>query len=636
MPNEGSSQYRESVHWARYAVASGWLIAAGSAAAIWWRTPTSASQLGENVAVLALAAVPLVLASLVARHRSRHPIAVVLAAAGLVLIVTLIPGEDGAGPFAGNWMLLFLPLALMLLLVPDGRPASRFARAVAWALPATAAAFISVNVALWALPAAAGVLEPVGFGLLPVFFLLLVAAAAAPVARYRRASGRTRLQLRWVFVAGASLPLTLLLCWASYLVLGVPDLVMIGLLVAYAAIPAATAIAVLRPDWFDIDRVALATVTVSALSIVVLGALSIASGVAGLALVRWSPPAAIGATVVLTVAAVLLYSPLRHTFSRAMYPERERALVALRQLRAQVDSGQAEPAAVQSVLRAALRDPGLVVAFRRLVDHSLVTVDGAPLPSGFAQPVRHRGDEIGCLVAGADAAVGVPRAVSDAAAPFVEAVRLRAELDAATAELSASRERLVRAGYEERRRLERDLHDGAQQRLVALGMSLRVLQRTAPAAETLAGSLDAAVAELGTALAELRQLAHGMRPSALDDGIGPALASLVTLAPDAIELDVQTGELPDAIGTTAFFVASEAVTNAVKHADATRIHVSVRESGDWVSIRVVDDGCGGAVVRPTAGLAGLHDRVAALGGRLEIASEIGHGTAVEAMLPWQR
>jgi signal transduction histidine kinase len=222
----------------------------------------------------------------------------------------------------------------------------------------------------------------------------------------------------------------------------------------------------------------------------------------------------------------------------------------------------------------------------------------------------------------------------------------------------------MHAGYEERRRLERDLHDGAQQRLVTLGLALRLAQRRhsrsrthqhavvspertkAVAARQVVGAdplddlVDSTVAELATAVDELRQIAHGLRPSSLDDGLGAALAMVTGRVPDSlmrVELDVspevRTIQLPDVVAATAYFVASEAVTNAVKHADAKTLVVRASRLADAVVIHVRDDGCGGA--RPTrgSGLAGLMDRVAAVGGQLSVHSPPGSGTTVEAVLP---
>ncbi len=144
--------------------------------------------------------------------------------------------------------------------------------------------------------------------------------------------------------------------------------------------------------------------------------------------------------------------------------------------------------------------------------------------------------------------------------------RLRAELAGALREVEASRTRLVQAGDAERRRLERDLHDGAQQRLVSLGMAMRLAQRHLDDGTVdVNGLLDQGVAELATAIAELRQIAHGLRPTSLDDGLHAALAAITQTLPIPVRLDIPPGELPEDLATTAYFVAAEAVTNAAKY-----------------------------------------------------------------------
>jgi signal transduction histidine kinase len=230
------------------------------------------------------------------------------------------------------------------------------------------------------------------------------------------------------------------------------------------------------------------------------------------------------------------------------------------------------------------------------------------------------------------------REVAAASALLVEVVRLRIELSGALRDVESSRSRLLTVSYEERRRLERDLHDGAQQRLIALGMALRVGQRHLDDGGTdVTGLLDAAVAELGTAVAELRQIAHGLRPSSLDDGLVNALTMLAGRLPVPITLEVEPelrhDGLPDVVVTTAYFVASEAVVNAVRHAQDAAIGLRVTRSADTLTVRVHDDGPGGATLRPGAGLAGLCDRVAAAGGGLRLTSPLGRGTVVEAVLP---
>ena len=165
-------------------------------------------------------------------------------------------------------------------------------------------------------------------------------------------------------------------------------------------------------------------------------------------------------------------------------------------------------------------------------------------------------------------------------------------------------------------------------------MALRVAQRHLnDGTVDTNGLLDQAVAQLATAVGELRQIAHGLRPSTLDDGLAPALRTLAGSSPIPLQLDVTSEPLPDDVTATVYYVASEAVTNAVKHAHAEQIDVRVvRQNGD-VRVRVTDDGQGGASARVGSGLSGLSDRVAAAGGRLLVDSPPGHGTQIEAVLP---
>lgn len=588
-------------------------------------------QVGTSFAV---AAVQLVLAVLIIRTSPGDVTAVLLAALGLVIVVANSLDLTELPALEGSWMLLYLPVALLLLVAPTGHPASPRWRALAVAICAVVAVFLSVTAAQHLWPPAADTLAVIGLPVLVTFFGLLIACAIAPFARYRRADDRVRMQLRWVLGAGLSLPLTLLLCWASYLALGGPDLVVFGLVIMLLTVPVGATIAIVDPQLFDVDRAVVAAVTVLALASAVLAVLSIAGLAAGRPLAQWSPMIASGAAIAATLAAVVAFPFAQRGFNRMLYPQRSRAVAALRRLSAAIDTGTAQPEQIQTVLREALRDPELVVAYRRLADRALIGMDGRPATLGpIAATVHARGDDIGAIIPSAGHVKRPAVAIAREASAVLDVVRARAELAAAAAEIDASRERMLRAGYDERRRLERDLHDGAQQRLVALGMRLRVLQRAAAADSALASSLDTAVAELGTAVAELRQLAHGVRPSALDDGLAAALAAVGRLSPETIELDVRAGDLPDAVATTAYFVVNEAVSNALRHAGAARIGVLVRQSDDTVQVRVSDDGRGGATACPSGGLTGLSDRVRAIGGELRVTSPIGEGTVIEAVLP---
>lgn len=624
--------YRHLMRWSTVAVAAGWVACIASTAFCVFAIPGSVSVYFVVSVVVGL--VPLVFATVVARARPGHPASALLAAASAGLLVPATLPTDPPSPFMGLWMLLYLPFALLLLVVPDTRPLSpHWGRLGPW-ITAVTAAFILVDVAQWAWPAWEVLFIVAGLILLAIFLGLLFACAAAPIARYRASDDETRLRLRWVFLAGASLPLTLLTCWASYLVLGTPELVAIGLVVMYLGIPAGTTIALVRPRLFDIDRALVATVAAEVLFVAVLVILSVTGAISGTPLVQWPALPLIAIAVGLTLAVVFGYPHTCRVVDRLLYPERARGLAAIHRFSGEVDAGRAQPEDLETTLRDALRDPDLRVGYRRASQPGLIGLDGAPLPAGeHATWIHVRAEEIGALVPSPSRVNGPPSAVADAVAPVVDAIRLRAELSAAMVEVEASRSRILRAGYDERRRLERDLHDGAQQRLVALGMRLRVLQRGSTTDAALAATLDTAVADLGTTVAELRRIAHGLRPSALDDGLGPALAALTQLAPGTIELEVHAGDLPDAIATTAYFVASEAVTNALRHADASRIRVSVRRRADALVVSIDDDGCGGATAKPSGGLAGLADRVAALGGRFAVAAGRDAGTVIEAELP---
>jgi PAS domain S-box-containing protein len=226
--------------------------------------------------------------------------------------------------------------------------------------------------------------------------------------------------------------------------------------------------------------------------------------------------------------------------------------------------------------------------------------------------------------------------ITERKAQAAEVHRLNAELHARLEELAASRARIVTAGDVERRRLERNLHDGAQQRLVALSLSLRIALaklETDPAGAraVLADAGD----ELALALAELRELARGLHPAVLTDhGLRAAVEMLARRAPVPVEIaDIPDERLPAPVEAAAYYLIAEALTNVAKYAHATtaRIRVAVRDGR--VFVEVSDDGVGGADAAGGSGLRGLADRVEALGGSLEVVSPAGAGTALLAEIP---
>ena len=213
--------------------------------------------------------------------------------------------------------------------------------------------------------------------------------------------------------------------------------------------------------------------------------------------------------------------------------------------------------------------------------------------------------------------------------------RLRVEVRLQLAEVEASRARIVEAGYEERRRLERDLHDGAQQRLVSLGVQLRRLQLDSAARCRAALARDRSG---GRARSERRsptcaRSRPASGPARLDDGLAAALRDLARTAPVPVEVEAPRERVAASIEAAAYFVACEALTNAVKHASPSQVAVRAFRENGTLHVSVSDDGVGGAVVRRGSGLAGLRDRVAAHGGTFELRSPPGEGTRLEVAIP---
>jgi signal transduction histidine kinase len=220
----------------------------------------------------------------------------------------------------------------------------------------------------------------------------------------------------------------------------------------------------------------------------------------------------------------------------------------------------------------------------------------------------------------------------------LENERLESELREQLQAVTESRERIVTAAEEERRRVERDLHDGAQQRLVGVMLALQQARRSADAEavpEALRRDLDAAARETTEAVRELRELARGIHPAILEDeGLGAAVAALARRAGIPVDVRLELdGRLPRLVESTAYFTIAEALTNTQRHARASRATVHVVRAGDAVDIEVSDDGIGGASPERGSGLRGLADRVTALGGRLDVDSEAGRGTRVRATIP---
>jgi signal transduction histidine kinase len=194
---------------------------------------------------------------------------------------------------------------------------------------------------------------------------------------------------------------------------------------------------------------------------------------------------------------------------------------------------------------------------------------------------------------------------------------------------------VIEAGQKERQRLERNLHDGAQQRLIALSLRLRLLEKRLPEAPEARQELDAARREIALSLEELRDVARGIHPAVLSGhGLAVAVESLSARAPLPVRLAVEVeGRLPERVEVAAYYVVSESLANVAKHAQATHASVSIERRAERLVVEVVDDGVGGADTERGTGLRGLADRVEALGGRLRVWTPVGGGTRVQAEIP---
>jgi signal transduction histidine kinase len=302
-----------------------------------------------------------------------------------------------------------------------------------------------------------------------------------------------------------------------------------------------------------------------------------------------------------------------------------------------------ERGGVRDALAGALGDPTLELAYWLPELDRYVDAAGhdmrLPQPGGprAVTEIEQEGRRIAALVH--DAALldqpELVRAAGAAAALALENERLDAELRARYEELRASRARLVEASDAARRRIERDLHDGAQQRFVSLALTLRLARNRLDPDSEAASLVDRGLEELDAGLSELRELARGIHPAVLSErGLAPALESLAARAPVPVSCSVLPAQrLPLPVETAAYFLVAEALTNVARYAHASEADVAVTRENGRAVIEVRDDGVGGADPGSGSGLRGIADRVAALDGRLHVESPVGGGTVVRAEIP---
>ena len=240
----------------------------------------------------------------------------------------------------------------------------------------------------------------------------------------------------------------------------------------------------------------------------------------------------------------------------------------------------------------------------------------------------------GALIAGTDEEQPLPAGTEHRLARFAELIATAISNATARAELVASRARIVEAADEQRRRVVRDLHDGAQQRLVQAVMTLQQAQARTDMPPELRPLVDDGVTLTRAAIDELRELAHGIHPAILTHhGLAAAVEGLAERAPLPVDVDIAEERHPAAVESAAYFVAAEALTNVAKYAHAATARVTAARVGGDLVLAVEDDGVGGATPAPGSGLAGLADRVTAMDGMLAVDSPPGGGTRVRATIP---
>jgi signal transduction histidine kinase len=611
--------------------------------------------------------VPSVVGALIARRQPRNPVAwlLLLGALSTAPLAAVIPSRPWALQWErASWPLLYAWPIAVAFVFPNGRLLSRRWRPVVGVAAFCFVAFtvlamldssnfdapdesVASPVAGLHVPSyVAWIWVPLWLGILASLF----AGAAAVRLRLRRARGRERLQTLWLAWSAALIPLGLVYCgllgvlgW--WLDIGVPRVVGIALfpflLVMEAAVAASIGIAVVRHRLYAIEVLVNRTLVYATLTLALVATYAAVVLVLGVAAGRGSA----WVTAVATLAVALAFRPLRTrvqaTVDRRFDRQRYAGVRAVETFEREVREGRRAPEEIGSVVARALGDPIAQLVFWLPASEAYAQLSGGLLEAlpedGRARSEIGRDGERTAVLLHDPSLLERPRllgGILTAATLSAEIARLRVEVRLQLQEVQASRARIVEAGYEERRRLERDLHDGAQQRLVSLGVRIRRMQRTLPKeARILVPALDGIVDEIGSAIADLRQIAAGVRPARLDDGLAAALHDLARTAPVPVEVEAPLERVAASVEAAAYFVACEALTNAVKHASPSAIAVRASRENGKLLLSVADDGVGGAVARRGSGLAGLKDRVAAHGGRLEISSPEGGGTRIEVALP---
>jgi signal transduction histidine kinase len=460
----------------------------------------------------------------------------------------------------------------------------------------------------------------------------LVASAVSLVVRFRRASGADRAQLLWLVIAVIPMPLFVGAAFAASMTNhDAATIIATGGFIVL--VPVAAGLSVAKYHLYEVDRILSRTLTYTLLTValVTVYASVVLLATRGLGSRAGSP--AVSATLG-AVSAAVIAAPLRtrlqdgidRRFNRRRYD-------AIRQIRAANADGWADTD-IEQLLRDVLADPSVRVRYWLAARSRWVTDGGQPsAPSEPGVEVRRSQQVIARVEYDPDRIDRETVALTaNEAVVALDNIGLRAELVVQVYELAQSRSRIVSAQQDERRRIERDLHDGAQQRLLALALQLKAAQVNGDDTR-LRAAVEAGIEQARQAVEELRELANGLHPVALTDGgLGSALDDIARRSPLPVHIVGDVGRLGPNVEAAAWFIACEAISNAQKHAKADSIRVTLSVADDILQMRIADDGQGGALA-DGSGLRGIRDRAEASGGTLAVLSPLTHGTTVLVMLP---
>jgi signal transduction histidine kinase len=622
---------------------------------------------------------------LIAARRRRNPIGWVFVGAGLASAFQAFNSAYATYSFARHggalpltnlfvwlavwvWVFIVGPMATyVLMLFPEGRLETRRQRALA--------VFAAVAIAVFAAVVAvtpgqsgempSGVLNPYGISkavsdklapLMSLFLIAVVLSIAVLIARFRRSTGEIRQQMKWITFAGSFAVISIIL---STLQLGTQAVdrslaeraAAIAVIVSFGAIPVAAGIAILRYGLYEIDVVINKTIFYAVLAIfITLVYVGVVVGIGALVGSGANTGLSIAATAIVAVAIQPVRARAHRLANRMVFGKRSTPYEALSEFGARLSEGvqaedvlprlarlmteatAADRASVWLAVGAELRPAGSFPPDAPLEPVALATDEVAIPGSDRVYPVRHEGDLLGALAVSAPPNDPLTASEERLLADLASQAGLLLRNARLIEELRASRVRLVAAQDVERRRIERNLHDGAQQQLVALAVNLKLLARVVDAPPEASEMIQRLQTDTTDALENLRDLARGIYPPLLAErGLVAALGSQATKAslPVTVEGD-GVGRYQQETEAALYFCALEALQNVAKYAGATRATVRVSATNGRLAFAVTDDGAGFDVraAKRGSGLTNMADRLEALGGRLDVVSQPGSGTTV--------